>query len=161
MIALDGVLSDRADSEEMHRPGLTTRIEIDFCSPMASSAAPPSAWDLRLAVCLAAAARAEKLSRIAYQTRDKGSLGPTDQIVVPREIDEWPIPGYWGTGPATPLRGLCYSQMNADEKAGFFQKNRARTRSGSRCKSRRVRKSIVLNSRSMAGGPHTRAEISR
>ena len=37
------VLCDGADSEEMGCPGLTTRIAIDFCSPMASAEAPPSA----------------------------------------------------------------------------------------------------------------------
>jgi hypothetical protein len=35
VIALDGVLCDSADSEEIHRPGLTTRIKMDFCGPTA------------------------------------------------------------------------------------------------------------------------------
>jgi hypothetical protein len=42
-----------------------------------------------------------------------------------------------------------------------LQKKRVRARSGRHSKSTSVRKSIVPNSRSMAGGPHRRAEFSR
>src|SRR6266851_4807722 len=58
----------------------------------------------------------------------------------------------------TSARTYCRAVLGSH--AGI-QKNRIRTRSGSACKSTNVRKSIVLNSRSIAGGPQMRAEISR
>jgi hypothetical protein len=57
-------------------------------------------------------------------------------------------------------QNCCLREATATRN-GRSQKKRDRTRSGSRCKSMSVRKSMVLNSRSMAGGPHKRAEISR
>jgi len=59
------------------------------------------------------------------------------------------------------LRLGCARRKRQENGADYCWKKRVRRRLGMDCRSSRVRKSMVRNSRSMAGGPQRRAETSR